>query len=142
MVKNSTLQKIIDINEEALNEKIVEKSKLELLINNINKSINLINSNIELEKHKIKQDDLNMVRAFSKYREVCIQKINYIKQELEIKEASLDILKLDIKEIYIEKEKFNIVLQKQIIRQQHEISVKELKAVDEINLRNYVNNDN
>ena len=142
MVKNSTLQKIIDINEEALNEKIVEKSKLELLINNINKSINLINSNIELEKHKIKQDDLNMVRAFSKYREVCIQKINYLKQELEIKEASLDILKLDIKEIYIEKEKFNIVLQKQIIRQQHEISVKELKAVDEINLRNYVNNDN
>lgn len=138
MVKNSTLQKIINLNEEELNKKIVEKAKLELLISNINKSIELIKNSLAQEQSKVRNDDLNMIRSFSKYREICSIKIKFLKDELLAKENDLEGLVLQIKETYIEKEKFNLVLQKNILKHRKEQEKKENSLLDEINTRSFV----
>lgn len=140
MVKNSTLQKIIELNEDVLNEKLIEKSKLEMLIANINRSIEMIKNSLDLEASKMKNDDLNMIRSFSKYRELCSIKIKFLINELRLKESSLEHLKTEIKEAYIEKEKYNLVFQKKLLNEKKELERRELIIFDEVNLRNFITN--
>ncbi len=133
-----TISKLIKKEEMAIHNALMEKAKLIQLINSIELAIAVIKQHIEGERG-ISEGQYNLRETFYAFEIHSNERVKMLKSEIGINNSKLLELDETIKQLYLEKRKYELYRDKMMEDKSREIERAEQKNFDEIGIIAYAN---
>ncbi|MCE2992288.1 MAG: hypothetical protein LW825_05145 [Candidatus Jidaibacter sp.] len=135
MLKPKVIDKLIKINEENLEQKIKEKSDQDIVVAELQKKIDAIAHEVELEK-AVATQNTDITYAFQNYYLQAKRRLLELAAQLTIEQLRLDSIIEELKIIHMEVRKYEYLSDKLKAESLKDEAKKEAKLIDEFNIIN------
>jgi hypothetical protein len=135
MLKPKVIDKLIKINEENLEQKIKEKSDQDIVVAELQKKIDAIAHEVELEK-AVATQNTDITYAFQNYYLQAKRRLLELAAQLTIEQLRLDSIIEELKIIHMEVRKYEYLSDKLKAESLTDEAKKEAKLIDEFNIIN------
>jgi hypothetical protein len=135
MLKPKVIDKLIKINEENLEQKIKEKSDQDIVVAELQKKIDAIAHEVELEK-AVATQNTDITYAFQNYYLQAKRRLLELAAQLTIEQLRLDSIIEELKTIHMEVRKYEYLSDKLRAESLKAEAKQEAKLLDEFNIIN------